>query len=119
MKNVRIYEYAKCSTCRNALKFLDKNNVAYEKVAILDTPPTHTELKKMLAAQGGNIKKLFNTSGEIYREMKIGAKLDSMTVDQALDLLASNGRLVKRPFVLAGETALIGFKEEDWKAAFR
>ena len=51
--------------------------------------------------------------------MKIGAKLDSMTVDQALDLLASNGRLVKRPFVLAGETALIGFKEEDWKAAFR
>ena len=119
MKNVRIYEYAKCSTCRNALKFLDKNNVSYEKVAILETPPTRTELKKMLAAQGGNIKKLFNTSGEIYREMKIGAKLDSMTVDHALDLLASNGRLVKRPFVLAGETALIGFKEEDWKAAFR
>src|SRR6186713_602246 len=119
MKNVRIYEYAKCSTCRNALKFLDKNNVAYEKVAILETPPNRAELKKMLAAQGGNIKKLFNTSGEVYRALKIGAKLDTMSVDQALDLLASNGKLVKRPFVLAGDIALVGFKEEDWKAAFR
>jgi Spx/MgsR family transcriptional regulator len=119
MKKVRIYEYGKCSTCRNALKFLDKNNVPYEKVAILETPPTRAELKKMLAAQGGNVKKLFNTSGEVYREMKIGAKLSTMTVDEALDLLASNGKLVKRPFVLTSDTGLVGFNEETWSAEFR
>ena len=119
MKKVRIYEYAKCSTCRNALKFLDRNGIAYEKVPIVDTPPTKTELRKMLAAQGGNLKKLFNTSGEVYRELRIGEKLTSMSVDQALDLLASNGKLIKRPFVLAGETGLVGFKEEDWKKSLR
>src|SRR5262245_2358327 len=109
MKKVRIYEYAKCSTCRNALKFLDRSDVPYEKVSILETPPTRAELKKMLAAQGGNIKKLFNTSGEVYREKKIGDKLKTMTVDDALDLLASNGKLVKRPFVLTDDTGLVGF----------
>ena len=116
MKKLRIYEYAKCSTCRKALKFLDRNKVTYEKAVILDTPPTRAELKTMLAAQGGNVKKLFNTSGEVYREMKLGAKLDSMSVEQALDLLASNGRLVKRPFVLVGDTGMVGFNENEWKA---
>jgi len=119
MKKVRIYEYAKCSTCRNALKFLDSNGIAYEKVPIVDKPPTKAELKKMLAAQGGNIKKLFNTSGEVYRLMKIGEKLGAMTEDQALDLLAANGKLIKRPFVLAGDTGIVGFKEEDWKKVLR
>src|SRR3954454_24212300 len=94
---IKIYEYAKCSTCRNALKFLHRHHVEYEKRAIVETPPTRAELKQMLAAQGGNLKKLFNTSGEVYREMKLGPKLESMKVDDALDLLASNGRLIKRP----------------------
>jgi arsenate reductase len=114
---VRIYEYAKCSTCRNALKFLDREKIAYEKIPIVDTPPTKAELRQMLAAQGGNIRKLFNTSGEVYREMKIGARLDSMPESEAIDLLASNGKLIKRPFLLAGATALVGFKEADWKKA--
>jgi arsenate reductase (glutaredoxin) len=118
MKKIRIYEYSKCSTCRNALRFLDINNVAYEKVPIVETPPTKAELKRMLAAQNGDLKKLFNTSGELYREMKIGAKLGSMTQDQALDLLATNGKLVKRPFVLTGDTGLVGFKEDEWKKLF-
>ena len=69
----------------------------------------------MLASIGGNIKKLFNTSGELYREMKIGARLDSMTESEALDLLAAHGKLIKRPFVLFDESGLVGFKEEDWK----
>src|SRR5688572_9211537 len=104
MKKVRIYEYSKCSTCRNALKFLDRNNVNYEKLPILETPPTKAELRKMLEAYGGDVKKLFNTSGELYREMKLGAKIDSMSEDEALDLLGANGKLIKRPFVLFGET---------------
>jgi arsenate reductase len=118
MKQVRIYEYSKCSTCRNALKFLDRNDIAYEKVPIVETPPTKAELRKMLAAQGGKMKKLFNTSGEVYREMKISAKIVSMSEDEALELLASNGKLIKRPFVFAGETGLVGFKEDDWKKVF-
>ena len=118
MKKTRIYEYSKCSTCRNALKFLDRNNVLYEKIPIVETPPTKAELRKMLAAQGGNVKKLFNTSRELYREMRIGAKLDTMSESEALDLLGAHGKLVKRPFVLAGDTALIGFKEEEWKKVF-
>src|SRR5262249_18928963 len=89
MKKVKVYEYANCATCRNALKFLDRNNVPYEKVPIVETPPTKAELKKMLAAHGGNLKKLFNTSGEVYRAMKIGDKLPSMTESAALDLLAA------------------------------
>ena len=112
---VRIYEYSKCSTCRKALKFLDNSNVAYEKVPIVETPPTKAELKKMLALQGGNLKKLFNTSGEVYRTMKIGEKLASMPESEALELLASNGKLIKRPFALAGDKGLVGFNEDEWK----
>jgi len=117
-KTTRIYEYSKCSTCRNALKFLDRNNVAYEKIPIVETPPTKAELKLMLSAQNGQLKKLFNTSGELYRQLGIGAKLDSMTQEQALDLLAANGKLVKRPFVLTGNTGLVGFKEDEWRKVF-
>ena len=115
MKKIKIYEYSKCSTCRKALNFLDRHKVAYEKVSIFETPPTRTELKKVLALQGGNLKRLFNTSGEVYREMKIGEKLPSMSENEALELLASNGRLVKRPFALADDKGLVGFKEDDWK----
>ena len=117
MKKVRIYEYSKCSTCRKALSFLDRHKISYDKVPIVDTPPTKAELMKMLALQGGNIKKLFNTSGELYREMKIGAKIDSMSESQAIELLASHGKLIKRPFVLSGDTGLVGFKEDEWKKA--
>jgi len=112
---VRIYENSKCSTCRKALKFLDNRNVAYEKVPIVETPPTKAELKKMLALQGGNLKKLFNTSGEVYRAMKIGERLPSMSESEALELLASNGKLIKRPFALAGDKGLVGFNEDEWK----
>ena len=115
MKKVRIYEYSKCSTCRKALSFLDSHKIPYDKVPIVDTPPTKPELMKMLALQGGNIKKLFNTSGELYREMKISSKIDSMSESEAIELLASNGKLIKRPFVLSGDTGLVGFKEDEWK----
>jgi arsenate reductase len=114
MKKIKIYEYSKCSTCRKALNFLDRHKVAYEKLPIVETPPTRTELKKMLALQGGNLKRLFNTSGEVYRAMKLGEKLPSMTENEALDLLASNGKLVKRPFAIADEKGLVGFNEDDW-----
>ncbi|MFL5813963.1 MAG: arsenate reductase family protein [Bdellovibrionia bacterium] len=118
MKKIRVYEYANCSTCKKALKFLDQKKVSYERVAIVDQPPTVAELKEMLAHQKGEIKKLFNTSGQLYRELGVSEKLPSMSEAEALKLLSKHGKLVKRPFVLTGEQGLVGFKEDEWKKAF-
>ena len=112
---LKVYEYSGCSTCKKALKFLDERGVPYEKIAIVDQPPTVAELKCMLAFQGGDLRKLFNTSGQVYRELKLGEKLPSMSEDEALKLLASNGKLVKRPFALSTTQGLVGFKEDEWK----
>lgn len=118
---IKVYEYAKCSTCVKALKFLDAKKVEYKKLAIVDTPPTLTELKKMLTAlkeKGGSIKNLFNTSGVLYKEFKISEKLPTMSESDSLKLLSEHGKLVKRPFVLGEDVALVGFKEDDWKKVF-
>lgn len=115
---VKVYEYSKCSTCRKALKFLDAQKIAYATVPIVDQPPTTDELSAMLKFVGGDLKRLFNTSGEVYRELKISEKLKSMSLEEALKLLSRHGKLVKRPFVLAGGKGLVGFKEEEWRAFF-
>jgi arsenate reductase len=112
---LKVYEYSQCSTCKKALKFLDSKKVTYEKIPIVETPPSLDELKQMLALQGGQIRKLFNTSGQVYREMKLGEKLAGMTEAQAPRLLASNGKLVKRPFALSSKNGAIGFQEPEWK----
>lgn len=124
--NVKVYEYAKCSTCRNATKFLDTKKIKYEKIPIVDTPPKMSELKQMLKflkARGLGIKNMFNTSGELYREMKMSDKLkgdisSASTETELLELLSKHGKLVKRPFVLAGDNGVVGFKEEEWKKLF-
>lgn len=115
---VKVYEYAKCSTCRKALKFLDGKKVAYEKLPIVDTPPSRAELSAMLKHVGGNLKRLFNTSGELYRELGVSEKLKTMTPEQAVELLSKHGKLVKRPFVLAGDKGVVGFNEPEWKELF-
>ena len=112
---IKVYAYTGCSTCRNALKFLQERKVAHEVIAIRETPPTKAELKRMLAVYGGALRKLFNTSGQDYRALGIGEKLDGLTVDQALTLLNGNGNLVKRPFVLTKESGAVGFKPEEWE----
>lgn len=113
---LKIYGYKGCSTCKKAEAYLNKNNLAYESVEITEKAPTKSELKAMLAHYGGQLKKLFNTSGLVYRELKLGDKLDAMPEGQALDLLAANGKLVKRPFLMAdGKAATVGFKEEEWE----
>lgn len=115
MKKWKVYEYSGCSTCRKALKFLDGRKAPYEKVDITAQAPSLAELRGMLAAQGGEIRKLFNTSGLVYKELKLSQKLPGMSEKEALALLAENGRLVKRPFVLGEGWGLLGFKEEEWK----
>ncbi len=115
---VRVYEYEKCSTCRQALKFLDARKAAYQRVPIVEQPPTLAELKTMLAFVG-DLRRLFNTSGVVYREMGLVDKLKTMSQGEALALLAKHGKLVKRPFVLLQDRGLLGFKEDEWKAAFK
>ena len=111
---IKVYEYAGCSTCRKALAWLDKNGVVYEKVPIVERPPSKAELKAMAGYVGG-FRRLFNTSGLLYREMKLGEKAASMSEETALELLSKHGKLVKRPFVLGPKAGLVGFKEEEWK----
>ena len=115
----KIYEYDKCSTCRKALKYLEGKKVPFEKVDITEKPPTKSELAQMVKHLGGNFRKLFNTSGQVYREMKLGEKMASIDEKEAIRLLSSNGRLVKRPFVMVeGGGGLVGFREEEWKSVF-
>ena len=115
---VRVYEYGNCSTCRQALKFLDARKTPYEAVPIVERPPTVAELKAMLAFVG-DLRRLFNTSGAVYREMGLGEKLKTMSEGEALALLSKHGKLVKRPFVLLKDRGLLGFREDEWKAAFK
>jgi arsenate reductase len=114
---LKVYTYAKCDTCRKALKFLRDHGVAFKELPIRETPPSPGELKQMLKSKGGNLRALFNTSGLDYRAQGLGEKLPGMSEADALKLLAGNGNLVKRPFVVGEEVFLVGFDEGAWKAA--
>lgn len=114
---LKIYQYPNCSTCRKTLKFLDANNITYTAIDITKTPPTKTELRQMLKYQNNDLRKLFNTSGQQYRERDIKSKLPTMTESDAIDLLSQNGKLIKRPFLLTSKTGLIGFKEDLWRTS--
>lgn len=113
---MKLYTYAKCSTCRKAVKWLETRNLSIEEIPIRETPPSIAELETMLAHLDGNLKRLFNTSGQDYRALKLGEKLPQMNEADALKLLASNGNLVKRPFLLTDAGGTTGFKEEEWAA---
>ena len=111
---LKIYEYKNCSTCQKALKFLDSKKNSYQKIPIRETPPTLAEIKKMLSFLNGDIKKLFNISGQDYRALDLKTKLPLMSEGQALELLSKNGNLIKRPFVITNNDGWVGFDEEAW-----
>lgn len=108
-------EYPKCSTCRKAKKWLDAHNVTYIDRHIVEDNPTYDELKKWYEKSGLPLKKFFNTSGLIYKEMKLKDKLPAMSEEEQLKLLATNGMLVKRPLIVEGDMVLTGFKEAEWE----
>ena len=112
-----VYAYKNCDTCRKALKWLKENQIDHETKAIRETPPTPAELKAALAANGGDLRKLFNTSGGDYRELGLKDKLPTMTEAAAIDLLSKNGNLVKRPFLIGKGVSLTGFSESAWQDA--
>jgi arsenate reductase len=113
---LRVYTLANCDTCRKAVKWLRTHAVSFEERAIRETPPTVAELRSALAAKGGEIRKVFNVAGGDYRAQRLGEKLPAMSDAAALGLLAGNGNLVKRPFVVGDGIALVGFDEAAWGA---
>lgn len=113
-----VYMYTGCSTCRAAVGWLQAHAIPFEERPIYRRPPTVPELKRMLAFQNGELRRLFNTSGLEYRALDLKSKLPKMSQGEALALLAGNGKLVKRPFLLGDGLGLLGFKPDAWIAAF-
>ena len=113
--SITYYGYPKCSTCRKAKKWLTDHDIDFEEVNLVEHPPSADTLKKMIAASGQDIKKLFNTSGKVYRENNLKERLPQMTEDEKIALLASNGMLIKRPLVYGNDQVTLGFKEETFE----
>ncbi len=107
-------EYPKCSTCQKAKKWLDENSVEYTDRHIIEDNPTYEELKMWYKQSGLELKRFFNTSGMLYRSMGLKDKLPSMSEDEQLKLLASDGMLVKRPLIVSDKVILTGFREKEW-----
>lgn len=106
--------YRKCSTCLKALKWLEGNQVEFEERPIVEENPTYEELKEWHVKSGLPLKKFFNTSGLLYKEMNLKEKLPAMSEEEQLKLLSTNGKLVKRPLVVGDDFVLTGFKEAQW-----
>lgn len=109
---MKVYVHHNCSSCKKALKWLKENAIEAETINLLDETPSPTEFAQMTAAYEGNLKKLFNTSGKLYRELEIKDKV--MSTEEVYALLGKEGMLVKRPFLLTADAGLVGFKEEAW-----
>ena len=108
-------EYPPCSTCKKAKKWLDDNGIRYTARHIKEENPTYEELKDWYQRSGLPLKKFFNTSGLLYKSLNLKEKLPSMTEEEQLRLLATDGMLVKRPLVVLEEAVLTGFREADWE----
>ena len=106
--------YPKCTTCKKAAKFLDDKKIEYVSRDIKTDNPTEEELRKWIKSSGLPIKRFFNTSGVIYKELGLKDKLSDMSEDEQIKLLASNGMLVKRPILVGDEQVFVGFKESEW-----
>ena len=108
------YGYPKCGTCRKAKKWLETNNLDFQDVNIAEAPPSQEELGKIVATSGLELKKFFNVSGMKYRELNLKDKLQTMTDEEKISLLSSDGMLIKRPIVYGEGKVTVGFKEEEF-----
>lgn len=112
-------QYPKCTTCRKAKKYLDSRNAAYESRHIAEENPSAAEIKEWYKKSGLPLKKFFNTSGLKYKELQLKDKLPGMSEEAQIELLASDGMLVKRPILAGDDFVLVGFKEADWEEALK
>ena len=113
--NMTVLCYKKCSTCQKALKWLDANGIKYEERPIKEEHPSQEELREWYKKSGLPLKKFFNTSGMLYREMQLKDKLPDMTEEEQYELLSSDGMLVKRPVLVTDTAVLTGFREKEWE----
>lgn len=112
------YHYPKCGTCKKAKKWFDEQGIEVKDIHIVEQPPSKDELHTLWQKSGLELKKFFNTSGQKYRELGLKDKLKDMTEDEALELLASDGMLIKRPLTTDGQRVTVGFKEEQFEQAW-
>ena len=108
--------YERCGTCRKAKAWLEEKGVSYDLRPIKEENPTADELRTWIAASGLSVRKFFNTSGLLYKELQLKDKLPGMTGEEMIALLASDGMLVKRPLLIGDDFVLVGFKEAEWEA---
>ena len=109
-------QYPPCTTCQKAKKWLDAHGISYQDRHIKENNPTYEELKHWYEISGLPLKKFFNTSGLVYKSLGLKDKLPTMTEEEQLHLLATDGMLIKRPLVISGDVVLTGFKEAEWEA---
>lgn len=107
--------YPKCSTCKKARKWLEEKEIGFDERDIKENRPTRKELAKWHKASGLPLRRFFNTSGMLYRELQLKDKLPNMSEDEMLDLLATDGMLVKRPLLITDDAVLVGFKQAEWE----
>ncbi len=114
----RVFTYKGCETCRKATRWLASRGLAFEEIPIREQPPTIAQLKRMLGYVEGEVRRLFNTSGQDYRSLGLKDTLPGLSEKETLALLAGNGNLVKRPFLLGDDFGLLGFREPEWTSRF-
>ena len=107
--------YSRWSTCKKARGFLDEKSISYNERDIKENNPTEEELREWIEKSNYPIKRFFNTSGKIYRELGLKDRLENMSLDEAIKLLATDGMLIKRPILVGEDIVLIGFKEKEWE----
>ena len=112
---IKVYCYSKCTTCKKALKWLDDKKIQYELIDIKEKNPSEKLLRKYHKMSGLPLKRFFNTSGMLYRDMELSKKLPDMSEDEQFSLLATDGMLVKRPLLVTDKKVLTGFKESEWE----
>ena len=112
---MKVYCYAKCGTCRKAQKWLDDRQIEYEKIDIAQDHPDEAMIRELHKKSGLPLKRFYNTSGKIYKDLQLSKKLPDMSEDEQYRLLASDGMLVKRPLVIGDDFVLVGFKEPEWE----
>ncbi len=110
--------YPKCTTCMKAKKWMEEQKIDFEQRDIKENNPTAEELRSWWEKSGLPLKRFFNTSGKLYKEMQLKDRLLSMSEDEQIELLASDGMLVKRPILVNGDQVLVGFKEKEWQGIF-
>lgn len=114
-----VIQYPKCTTCRKAIKWLEENDLAFESVHIVEQTPTKEQLTELYKKSGLPLKKFFNTSGNKYKELNLKDQLPTMSEEEQLELLVSDGMLIKRPIVTDGQKVTLGFKESDFSETWK